>query len=227
MAAFAYSDRSGFMVAATASGWWLADHGKQRFFPTLVVLVGLAALASASLPMTRPPQRQAGEDAASLRSLLATVLVVAGGQDVALVLLCTLPVWVNAVSAGAARAHSMGGHDLERGGRSGDRRVLTCGWFFKRMPAHQVLTLALAASLIRWTLLGLFPNPYVIVATQLLHGPSFALYYAAAMQELGDFAGKRFHASLQGLFATGVNGVAYVSAPPPPVSCTRTCRSTV
>ena len=159
--------------------------------------------------MTRPPQRQAGEDAASLRSLLRRPFWL---WLAAMMLhwFCFAPYqygftlflqeqhvptqWVGMIWSVGVGAEIVA-FDLR--------------WFFKRMPAHQVLTLALAASLIRWTLLGLFPNPYVIVATQLLHGPSFALYYAAAMQELGDFAGKRFHASLQGLFATGVNGVAY------------------
>lgn len=83
---------------------------------------------------------------------------------------------------------------------------LTAGWFFRRWSYRQVLFMALTANLIRWVLVGTIANPWLIAATQLLHGVGFALYYSAAMQGLADFAGGHDRASFQGLFSSIVGG---------------------
>ena len=87
---------------------------------------------------------------------------------------------------------------------------LGSGWFFARLGSRGVLLFAMGASFVRWVVLGLYPKPWVITVTQALHGPGFALFYAAAMQGIHRFSGDRFRASYQGLFSTCVSGVATI-----------------
>ena len=87
---------------------------------------------------------------------------------------------------------------------------LFSGRFFDRLGFRGVLILAFCANLIRWTLVGLFPNGWVIAFSQLLHGPGFALYYAAVLQGIYHYCGGRQRASYQGLYATIVAGGATI-----------------
>jgi len=83
---------------------------------------------------------------------------------------------------------------------------LVSGWFFDRLGFRGVLLLAFTANLLRWLLVGLFPNGWVIGFSQLLHGPGFALYYAAVLQGIYHYCGGVQRASYQGLYATIVAG---------------------
>ncbi len=83
-------------------------------------------------------------------------------------------------------------------------------WFFARWQFRTLLFLAFFANLIRWTLLGLYPEPWLIAVTQLLHGFGFALFYAAAMQGISHYCGGVNRASYQGLFSTSVGGFASI-----------------
>ena len=84
-------------------------------------------------------------------------------------------------------------------------RVFAC------LTVTRVLLVALSSSALRWMLLALAPTLPVITISQLLHGPGFALYYAAAMHMLSVQAGPRHRLQFQGLFATLIGGVAACS----------------
>ena len=93
---------------------------------------------------------------------------------------------------------------------------MKAGWFFKRFSVRGLLLLAFCCNLLRWSLMGLFPHPSVLLVCQLFHGPGFALFYAAALQGIREYSGGAHAASFQGLFSTCVGGISsmigYVAA---------------
>jgi len=88
---------------------------------------------------------------------------------------------------------------------------LASGWFFARWSYQTILIAAFAANLLRWILLALFPSPWLLAVAQLLHGPGFALFYAAALQGISDYCGGTHRASYQGLFSTAVGGLSAIA----------------
>jgi len=84
------------------------------------------------------------------------------------------------------------------------------GWFFARFSFKSVLMIAFASNLVRWLVLTIYPAPWMIVVTQLLHGPGFALFYAAAIQGISFYCGGVDRASYQGVLITAVNGFASI-----------------
>jgi len=83
-------------------------------------------------------------------------------------------------------------------------------WFFSRWHFRTLLFLAFFANLLRWLMLGLYPVPWLIALSQMLHGFGFALFYAAAMQGISHYCGGKNRASYQGLFSTCVGGFASI-----------------
>jgi hypothetical protein len=57
-------------------------------------------------------------------------------------------------------------------------------------------------------MIGIYPAPWVIGLSQLLHGPGFALFWAAAVQGIHQYCGGVQRASYQGLFSTCIGGLA-------------------
>ena len=87
---------------------------------------------------------------------------------------------------------------------------LASGWFFSRWRIQTLLLAAFAANLLRWLMVVVYPTPWTITLSQLLHGPGFALFYAAALQAISRYSGNNHRASFQGLFSTFVGGIASV-----------------
>lgn len=83
---------------------------------------------------------------------------------------------------------------------------LISGRIFAKLGFRGVLILAFVANLLRWLMIGLFPNGWVIGFSQLLHGPGFALYYAAVLQGIHHYCKGYQRASYQGLYTTIVSG---------------------
>lgn len=83
---------------------------------------------------------------------------------------------------------------------------LASRWFFERWSTRTLLFVALIASLVRWLALGLWPHPWVIIVSQVLHGLGFALFYAAAIQNIHRYCRGHQLASYQTLFATCLAG---------------------
>lgn len=87
---------------------------------------------------------------------------------------------------------------------------LISGWFFKRFSFSQVLVIACGANMVRWLIMIYAANPWTITLAQLLHGPGFALFYAAAVQGITHYCGGVNRSSYQGLFSTFVGGGASI-----------------
>lgn len=60
------------------------------------------------------------------------------------------------------------------------------GNLLKRFGWPPLLVLAFLTAPLRWTALALLPSAATFFVSQLLHGPSFALFYAASMAALGE-----------------------------------------
>jgi len=84
------------------------------------------------------------------------------------------------------------------------------GWFFNRYSFQAILMLAFVTNLVRWSVLVIYPEPWLIVATQLLHGPGFALFYTAMIAGITHYCGGVRRASYQGVVTTSVNGFASI-----------------
>ncbi len=85
---------------------------------------------------------------------------------------------------------------------------LGSGWFFDRWNYRNLLFVAFIANLLRWLLIAIYPSPWMIAIAQLLYGPSFAFFYAAAMEGIFHYCGGVQRASFQSLFSTCIGGVA-------------------
>lgn len=83
-------------------------------------------------------------------------------------------------------------------------------WFFRRWQVRPLLFVALGANALRWALIGLFPSPLVILASQLLHAFGFGMFYAASMSAVAHFSRGVNRASYQGLFSACVGGLGSI-----------------
>lgn len=82
---------------------------------------------------------------------------------------------------------------------------------FRRWNAGTVMLTALLAAVFRWTLMGLWPNSFAMMAiAQMAHALCFAAFFAASMQFLAAFFPGRLNGHGQGVFygfSSGVGGV--------------------
>lgn len=82
------------------------------------------------------------------------------------------------------------------------------GTVLGRLGWRRTLALTFVAAPLRWAALGLWPSPVTYFLAQLLHGPSFALFYAAAMAALSQASTSRRQARYQTWFCAMVAGLA-------------------
>ncbi len=75
---------------------------------------------------------------------------------------------------------------------------------FSRFGAAPWVIAGIGVSIVRWWLTGTVSAPGVLVALQVLHFFTFGLWYAAAIDRIGAFAGEDLRATFQGVFSAGV-----------------------
>lgn len=75
---------------------------------------------------------------------------------------------------------------------------------FARSGAAPWVIGGLAVSIVRWWLTGSVTDPRALVALQALHFFTFGLWYAAAIERIGAYAGEDLRATFQGVFSAGV-----------------------
>ncbi len=86
----------------------------------------------------------------------------------------------------------------------------TSAWFFAHWQVRFLLFVALGANVLRWALIGLFPDPLVLLFSQLLHALGFGLFYAASMSAIASFSRGHNRASYQGLYSAVVGGLGSI-----------------
>ncbi|HET6344410.1 MAG TPA: MFS transporter [Myxococcota bacterium] len=198
----------GYMAASSLAGAWVAPAPVPRFLGTLGVLAAVLWLSTFALPRIAeppPPRRQAAGFWSQFTpawwlwlTAMALHWFTFGPYQYGLSLLIR-------AQGVPARATGM---VWSVGVLSELLFFLASGKLITRFGPRRVLAVALAATGARWVLVGAWPSPWMIVATQLLHGPGFALFYASAMQAIADFSGRRNQMAYQGLFTGVVTGAA-------------------
>ena len=201
----------GWMVAASCSGWWLAGAGPERFFWGLGGLAALGWAATwllpkaAAAPATAP---LASDETGLWRQLparfwfwlgAATLHTFAAAPYNFGFTLYLREQELPAASAGLVWSLGVSAEMIA---------FAACSRIFRRYSVEQVTALAFVASSLRWLLLAWAPTSAVVVLSQLLHGPGFALFHTAAMQMLARQAARRHQLTLQSLYATLVGGIA-------------------
>ncbi|HET6345440.1 MAG TPA: MFS transporter, partial [Myxococcota bacterium] len=200
----------GFIVVSCVVGWARVGTSPARFFACLVLLTGLTFAVTPLLP-TAPPRPPAPRDAPGFWQSLPPPF---GCWLLAMMLhwfaFSPYQYGFTLLLAEERVPESLMGVVWSLGVGAEVAAFFASPWVFTRFSSRRVLFWALSASGVRWLLLGLWPTLPVILLTQLLHGPGFALYYAAALQTLHAFGRGRFAASYQGLYASCVGGLAGV-----------------
>ncbi|CAM2010257.1 MFS transporter [Acanthopleuribacter pedis] len=199
----------GFIVAAVLGGWAMDHYGLESFYPLLMLTTVMFALSTITLPTeqkadSRHPRAQFWQRLTPgfwlwIAAMSAHWLAFAPfhyGFSLFLEEVHIAPTLIGWYWSFGVIAEIVA--------------FFTAGWFFRRWSYRHVLFMALGANLVRWLLIGIFDDPWLIAATQALHGIGFALYYSAAMQALAAFAGDHDRASFQGLFSSVVGGGASI-----------------
>lgn len=193
----------GFAVGAVGMGYLLEGTGKSLFFPTLVVLGAVFTFSTYRLPLQK--------------RTITTSSVVGFWRHLGprwwLWLFTMMLHWI------AFGPYNYGFTFLLK--ESGVAEHLT-GWFwsigiaaeviffrlsgrlFQNISYRNVLFLAFGVNAVRWALIGFFANPMLIAFSQLMHGPGFALFYAAALQGVREHSDEDNRASYQGVFSAGI-----------------------
>ena len=86
--------------------------------------------------------------------------------------------------------------------------MMTCAPLFRRFGPAPVLTLAYAASAVRWALMAVVTEPAALVALQVLHALGFGAFYLASIAIVDEEAPAKVRASAQGVFSAFVFGIA-------------------
>jgi PPP family 3-phenylpropionic acid transporter len=203
-----------YMSAATGAGYLLSCGHLHRFFGALTLLATLACVTGWLLPQERRSAERLQEDRlhAATNKFRRTLTPTFWLWMAAMMLhwLAFTP-YQYGFSLYLREQHvtsEVTGLLWSVGVLAEMATFATCHHFFKRIPMARALALTFAAGALRWALLGNFTHIGIIAVSQLLHGPSFALFYSACMQELSVFGGVRYRSSYQGLFATLVTGLS-------------------
>jgi len=64
--------------------------------------------------------------------------------------------------------------------------LFAMGWILKRLGIKKTLMLPAFSTILRWLLVALWPNPTMILATQLLHGLGYVVYSVAMTRYVAD-----------------------------------------
>ena len=193
----------GFAVAVTAFGWFVELRGYEDFFPIVAVSCLLWFLVTLLLPRER---KAAQTDA---RPMFWRTL----SHRWWLWLFALVLHWIafgpfnygfNLLLEEQNVAPKFYGWFWNIGIGVEVGLFMVSGWFFSRWSHRTLLFCAFTASLIRWSILGWFPAPWLIAVSQLLHGPGFAIFYAAALQGIHHYCAGENRASYQGLFSTSM-----------------------
>jgi PPP family 3-phenylpropionic acid transporter len=200
----------GFIVVSSVVGWARVGTSPARFFACLILLTGLTFAVTPLLPAA-PPRPPVPPDAPGFwQSLPPAFGCWLGAMMLHWFAFSPYQYGFTLLLAEARVPESWMGVIWSLGVGAEVAAFFASPWIFARFRYHRVLYWALVLSGVRWLLLGLWPTLPIIVGTQLLHGPGFALYYAAALQTLHAFGQGRFTASYQGLYASCVGGLAGV-----------------
>lgn len=89
--------------------------------------------------------------------------------------------------------------------------MMTTGLLIARFGLKWLIVGGLSLMVLRFALLGFFPNQHVAVWTQILHGSTVVAIYVVPPIYLNALAGDHFRSSIQGLYAMTVFGPSRIA----------------
>lgn len=92
------------------------------------------------------------------------------------------------------------------------------GRLARRLGAFRLMALGLVGGLLRWPLMALLQDPWLLLPVQGLHALTFAAYHLGAMRHIADTVAPERAATSQALYATitgslGIGTVMFLSGP--------------
>ena len=191
----------GFAIMATIVGPLISDNPSNMMTVYLVVLV--AMIFSACFLPSAPGYRKKGEKPRFLKALK--------DRELRLVLFAVMFMY----GTQAFNNTFMGPYIIDHGGTTTDVGMAICiralseipfyigrgrQWVAK-MGLHRMLTLCLGLHALRWLLMGVWPNPIVIILCNLLHGVAIVVMAVAVVQFINDHMPPELKASGQMLMS--------------------------
>jgi len=85
------------------------------------------------------------------------------------------------------------------------------GLLLARFSELKLLTVAAGVFALRWTLLGITPDPRLIILIQLTHSLSFGLFFLCSVSYMSKLAPDRLRSTAQGMLAAFLGGVAGIA----------------
>ena len=196
----------GFGVCNLGAGYVLGWRGLGAFFP-LLMTIGAALFVSSLFLPRQEKQNQVAREEGFWRDINASYCIWLTSLTLHFVCFGCYLYGFTLLLLDKGVDHKVAGIIWSLGGPAEILVLLFSGWLFGRFKTRSLLLFALGCHLVRWSLVGLFPDPWLIAITQVLHGPGFSLFYVAVLQELHGYNKGRFQASYQGLTATAIHGV--------------------
>ncbi len=88
--------------------------------------------------------------------------------------------------------------------------MLGLGWLTRKLGFPRVVAICAASVVLRMALMALFPNPWIAIGTQLLHGPMVLAMHVLPPVFLNHGAAAHTRASVQGVYVTAILGTSRV-----------------
>lgn len=88
--------------------------------------------------------------------------------------------------------------------------ILSLGWLQARLGLRNIMILGVTCFLAQALVLGLFPNVWVAVIAQSVHGMVILALFVSPIMYLNRQSGDRFRNSIQGLYTMAIMGVARI-----------------
>ncbi len=184
---------------------------KSLWIPFMLLSI-LASLLVIKLPTT-PPTRSTGSFWMALREAVTNprflIFLVAG-----FLVQQTLSAYDGFFSLAF---HDIGGAfrdtgwALALGSLSNVPAMLWASRLLHRHPPGKVMLLSAGTYVVRWTLMALFPIPWVYVVIQLLHGLSFGLFWISSVSYVAQHFPPPLRATGQSLYSMVTIGMATIS----------------
>lgn len=194
----------GYLIVIVASGYLVLWFGIGMFLPLFVALSMVRGLASLGLPRFRAPPGELGLNlgATRLREVMRPWFVL---PLIGFALLHSAHFILNAFQGLLFRDQGIGaeviGWLIAVGAMAETVMFFTFRRFASRFTARNLLLIAAAAGVIRWTAMSFSPGVAVLFGLQLFHALTYALGFLGVMNFIANWTSEDIAAETQG-FAT-------------------------
>ncbi len=205
----------GFMLFNGLTGYLVAWYGSGVFVPLFVGLTLLRALAALQLPAFRAPAEEPtlatlAQPVPALRAPGRLRAVLQPWFLLPLIGFCFIYAAhyiFNAFAALVWKGQGVGeeiiGPLIALGSASEALMMFAWQRFGGRVSARQLMLIAAAAGLVRWSAMAMEPSVPVLIALQMGHGITFAIGYLGCVHFIANWTSEDIAAETQSLFTVG------------------------